>query len=163
MSNDYDLIALDMDGTLHNTITPIARKNGDKFEMDLVLRNNITTEEHPLGVYHPHADLHHIKKENIGLIEVMGLAVLPSRLKGEMNDLKAAILENKDLRKDAVLEKHADWVDEFSKKYTINKDNIDEIIEKEIANVFSRVLEDAGVYKRNDEGKKAFLKFTTQV
>ena len=93
----------------------------------------------------------------------MGLAVLPSRLKGEMNDLKAAILENKDLRKDAVLEKHADWVDEFSKKYTINKDNIDEIIEKEIANVFSRVLEDSGVYKRNDEGKKAFLKFTAQV
>jgi UDPglucose--hexose-1-phosphate uridylyltransferase len=147
------------DGEPHNTITPIARKNGELFELDLVLRNNITTEEHPLGVYHPHAQLHHIKKENIGLIEVMGLAVLPARLKDEMEALKKAILSGADLRADETLEKHADWVDEFSKNYTITAENIDEIIEDEIGKVFSKVLEDAGVYKRNEEGRKAFLKF----
>jgi UDPglucose--hexose-1-phosphate uridylyltransferase len=147
------------DGEPHNTITPIARKNGELFELDLVLRNNITTEEHPLGVYHPHAQLHHIKKENIGLIEVMGLAVLPSRLKDEMEALKKAMLSGADLRADETLEKHADWVDEFSKNYTITVENIDEIIEDEIGKVFSKVLEDAGVYKRNEEGKRAFLKF----
>ncbi len=147
----------------HNTITPIARKNGDNFELDLVLRNNITTEEHPFGVYHPHAELHHIKKENIGLIEVMGLAVLPARLKDEIAALKTAILEGKDLRSDELLEKHADWVDEFSKNYNITADNIDGIIEKEIGIVFSKVLENAGVYKRTAEGLKAFLRFTEQV
>ena len=148
------------DGEPHNTITPIARKRGDHYELDLVLRNNITTEEHPLGVYHPHAKLHHIKKENIGLIEVMGLAVLPSRLKGEMEQLKTAILAGKDLRSDEVLEKHADWTDEFSAKYDkIDEGNIDEIVEKEIGLVFLQVLEDAGVYKRTPEGQEAFNRF----
>ena len=148
------------DNEPHNTITPIARKRGDKFELDLVLRNNITTEEHPLGVYHPHAKLHHIKKENIGLIEVMGLAVLPARLKGEMAHLKEAILAGKDLRADEELAKHADWVDEFRPKYdAITVENIDGIVEKEIGLVFMQVLEDAGVYKRTEEGQKAFDRF----
>ena len=144
----------------HNTITPIARKREDKYELDLVLRNNITTQEHPLGVYHPHAKLHHIKKENIGLIEVMGLAVLPARLKDEMAQLKEAVLCGADIRRDEVLEKHADWVEEFLPKYReINKENIDRIIEDEIGLVFMQVLEDAGVYKRTPEGKAAFRKF----
>ena len=148
------------DGEPHNTITPIARKRGEEFELDLVLRNNITTEEHPLGVYHPHAKLHHIKKENIGLIEVMGLAVLPARLKGEMEELEKAILEGKNLREDEVLEKHADWVDEFLLNYAdVNSENITEIIQKEIGIVFMQVLEDAGVYKRTEEGRKAFERF----
>lgn len=151
------------DGEPHNTITPIARKNGEMFELDLVLRNNITTEEHPLGVYHPHAELHHIKKENIGLIEVMGLAVLPARLKDEMEALKKAILAGSDLRADEELAKHADWVDEFSKNYEITEENIDKIVEDEIGKVFSRVLEDAGVYKRTEEGRKAFLRFVDKV
>ena len=148
------------DNEPHNTITPIARKRGDNFELDLVLRNNITTEEHPLGVYHPHAKLHHIKKENIGLIEVMGLAVLPARLKGEMADLKEAILAGKDLRSSEELAKHADWVEEFLPKYEkIDASNIDGIIEKEIGLVFMEVLEDSGVYKRTEEGMKAFDRF----
>ena len=148
------------DGEPHNTITPIARKRGEKYELDLVLRNNITTEEHPLGVYHPHAKLHHIKKENIGLIEVMGLAVLPARLKDEMAHLKEAMLAGKDLRADEELAKHADWVDEFSAGYEkIDASNIDAIIEKEIGLVFMQVLEDAGVYKRTEEGQKAFDRF----
>lgn len=148
------------DSEPHNTITPIARKRGDSFELDLVLRNNITTEEHPLGVYHPHAKLHHIKKENIGLIEVMGLAVLPARLKGELAKLKKAILEGSDLRADEELAKHAEWVEEFLPKYgKIDADNIDGIIEKEIGLVFMEVLEDAGVYKRTEEGQKAFDRF----
>ncbi|MCM1048339.1 MAG: UDP-glucose--hexose-1-phosphate uridylyltransferase [Clostridiales bacterium] len=153
-------IFAETDGEPHNTITPIARKRGDKFELDLVLRNNITTKEHPLGVYHPHAELHHIKKENIGLIEVMGLAVLPARLKDEMEQLSKAILEKKDIRSDEVLEKHADWVDEFLPKYNdVNKDNIMDILHKEIGYVFMRVLEDSGVYKRTKEGQAAFDKF----
>lgn len=144
----------------HNTITPIARKRGECFELDLVLRNNITTKEHPLGVYHPHAGLHHIKKENIGLIEVMGLAVLPARLKEEMELLKKAILEGRDLHKDEVLEKHADWVDKFKSGYDkIDASNIDQIIQKEIGIVFMQVLSDAGVYKRDEEGRKAFDRF----
>jgi len=148
------------DNEPHNTITPIARKRGENFELDLVLRNNITTEEHPLGVYHPHAKLHHIKKENIGLIEVMGLAVLPARLKEEMANLKAAILSGADLRADEALEKHADWVEEFTPKYEkIDASNIDAIVEKEIGLVFMEVLEDAGVYKRTEEGQKAFDRF----
>lgn len=159
-SDEAAFVFAETDGTPHNTITPIARKRGDKYELDLVLRNNITTEEHPLGVYHPHANLHHIKKENIGLIEVMGLAVLPARLKGEMADLKKAILAGADIRKDEVLEKHADWVDEFKKKYDrIDESNIDSIVEKEIGEVFMHVLEDAGVYKRTPEGQAAFDRF----
>ncbi len=148
------------DGEPHNTITPIARKVGDTYELDLTLRNNITTEEHPLGVYHPHAKLHHIKKENIGLIEVMGLAVLPSRLKQEMALLKDAILTGSDLKKDEMLQKHAEWVAEFLPSYPeINGDNIDEILRQEIGKVFVQVLEDAGVYKCTPEGREAFLKF----
>lgn len=151
------------DGEPHNTITPIARKRKDKYELDLVLRNNITTEEHPLGVYHPHAKLHHIKKENIGLIEVMGLAVLPARLKGEMDKLADAILAGKDIRKDEMLEKHADWVDEFLPKYEpesrADKDEIMRMLHKEIGYVFMQVLEDSGVYKRTEEGRAAFERF----
>ena len=144
----------------HNTITPIARKVGEQYQLDLVLRNNITTDEHPLGVYHPHANLHHIKKENIGLIEVMGLAVLPSRLKVEMEELKQYILEGKDIRQNEVLAKHGDWVDEFLPTYeSITKDNIDQIIEQEIGKVFEQVLLDAGVYKRTKEGREAFERF----
>lgn len=152
------------EGEPHNTITPIARKRGDIFELDLVLRNNITTQEHPLGVYHPHAKLHHIKKENIGLIEVMGLAVLPARLKSEMAKLKEAILAGENLRAIPELEKHADWVEEFKPKYTeINASNIDNIIEQEIGLVFMEVLEDAGVYKRTPEGQAAFDRFTASL
>lgn len=163
-TDEAAFVFAETDGEPHNTITPIARKRGDKYELDLVLRNNITTEEHPLGVYHPHANLHHIKKENIGLIEVMGLAVLPARLKGEMEQLKAAVLAGDDLRKDEVLEKHADWVDEFTAKYdTVDASNIDEIVEKEIGLVFMQVLEDAGVYKRTPEGQKAFDRFIASI
>lgn len=147
-------------GVPHNTITPIARKRGDFFELDLTLRNNITTEEHPLGVFHPHAKLHHIKKENIGLIEVMGLAVLPARLKGEMELLRQYILEGRDIRSNDQIAKHADWVDEFLPAYTdISADNIDHILEQEVGKVFCQVLEDAGVYKNTEEGRKAFHRF----
>ena len=153
-------IFAETDGTPHNTITPIARRRGDLFELDLTLRNNITTEEHPLGVYHPHAKLHHIKKENIGLIEVMGLAVLPARLKGEMELLKEYILERKDIRSNEQIAKHADWVDEFLPAYTdINAGNVDHILEQEVGKVFCQVLEDAGVYKCTDEGLAAFDRF----
>ena len=153
-------IFAETDGTPHNTITPIARKRGDLFELDLTLRNNITTEEHPLGVFHPHAKLHHIKKENIGLIEVMGLAVLPARLKGEMELLRQYILEGRDIRSNEQIAKHADWVDEFLPAYTdISTDNIDHILEQEVGKVFCQVLEDAGVYKNTEEGRKAFHRF----
>ncbi len=144
----------------HNTITPIARKVGDIYELDLALRNNITTEEHPLGVYHPHKELHHIKKENIGLIEVMGLAVLPARLKAEMEGVADSILHHKDLRADKELEKHADWVEEFLPGYTdIDEGNVMDILKEEIGKVFVRVLEDAGVYKNTPEGRAAFHRF----
>lgn len=145
---------------LHNTITPIARKNGDMYELDLALRNNITTEEHPLGVYHPHKELHHIKKENIGLIEVMGLAVLPARLKTEMEGLADAILNKKDIRADETLEKHGDWAEEFLPEYPqINEENVMDILKAEIGKVFVKVLEDAGVYKNTPEGRQAFHRF----
>lgn len=151
-------------GEPHNTITPIARKKNGLFELDLALRNNITTEECPLGVYHPHNELHHIKKENIGLIEVMGLAVLPSRLKDEMALLEAYILEGKDLRTNEVLEKHADWTYDFLKKYdNVNADTIDSIVKKEIGLVFAQVLEHAGVFKRNEEGMAAFMRFVASL
>lgn len=163
-TDEEAFIYAETDGEPHNTITPIARKRGEFYELDLVLRNNITTEEHPLGVYHPHAKLHHIKKENIGLIEVMGLAVLPARLKGEMEQLKAAILEGKNLREDEALLKHADWVDEFKPKYAvIDESNIDSIIQKEIGIVFMQVLSDAGVYKRTPEGQQAFDRFIRSI
>ncbi len=158
-TDEEAFIYAETDGEPHNTITPIARKRGDKYELDLVLRNNITTEEHPLGVYHPHAKLHHIKKENIGLIEVMGLAVLPARLKQELADLKEAILAGEDLRASEELCKHADWVDEFLPKYTVTADNIEGILEKEVGLAFAEVLTDAGVYKRTAEGREAFHRF----
>ena len=160
-TDEAAFIYAETDGEPHNTITPIARKRGENYELDLVLRNNITTEEHPLGVYHPHAELHHIKKENIGLIEVMGLAVLPSRLKGELEQLAKAILAGDDIRKDEVLEKHADWVDEFLPKYEgkVNENTIMDILQKEVGIGFGKVLEHAGVYKRNAEGAAAFDRF----
>lgn len=149
------------DGTPHNTITPIARRKGENYELDLVLRNNITTEEHPLGVYHPHGELHHIKKENIGLIEVMGLAVLPARLKGELQGLEKAILE--DLPLEAELKKHEPWLNELKEKYTFNADNVSAILRDEVGKVFSQVLTHAGVYKCDAEGKAAFLRFVDSV
>ena len=151
------------DDTPHNTITPIARKNGEKFELDLVLRNNITTEEHPLGVYHPHAKLHHIKKENIGLIEVMGLAVLPARLNSELDQLKDAILAGRDLRSDETLAKHADWAQMLMEKYVFTPENAEPILRQEVGEVFRQVLEDAGVYKRTQSGRAAFLRFAEAV
>ena len=151
------------DGEPHNTITPIARRRGEAFELDLVLRCNITSEEHPLGVFHPHADKHHIKKENIGLIEVMGLAVLPSRLKGELHDLAEEIVAGKDISADEVLNKHAAWVEELKTRHTFTAENALEILLQETGKVFSEVLEDAGVYKNNPEGKTAFHKFVDYV
>ncbi len=153
------------DETPHNTITPIARKKGEEYECDLVLRNNRTDDEHPLGIFHPNSTLHHIKKENIGLIEVMGLAVLPSRLKTEMEHL-AEVLVNKGVsavRADEVLEKHADWAEGFAPKYDITADNVTEILHKEIGAVFAQVLEDAGVFKRDEQGAAAFRRFADKV
>ena len=147
----------------HNTITPIARRRGSKYELDLVLRCNITTEEHPLGVFHPHAEKHHIKKENIGLIEVMGLAVLPSRLKTELSDLAKAIVAGSDIRADEVLAKHADWVDELKGRYSFTEENAMEILMQETGSVFSAVLEDAGVYKCTSEGRAQFMAFVDHV
>jgi UDPglucose--hexose-1-phosphate uridylyltransferase len=147
-------------GQTHNTITPIARKVNNLFQLDLVLRNNITTKEHPLGVFHPHAELHHIKKENIGLIEVMGLAVLPPRLKEEMQQLAQYILNGKDVSNNEMIRKHALWVEQFLPKYTeITAENIMNILQEEIGQVFVKVLEDAGVFKCNKEGRNAFMKF----
>lgn len=159
-TDEAAFIFAETDGEPHNTITPIARKVGDIFELDLTLRNNITTEEHPLGVYHPHAQYHNIKKENIGLIEVMGLAILPARLKEELALLEEYILEGKDISSNASIEKHAAWVQEFLPKYdNISSENITEILQKEVGIVFTHVLEDAGVYKCTDEGRKAFMRF----
>ncbi len=163
-TDEQSFIFAETDGEPHNTITPIARKNGDMFELDLVLRNNITTPEHPLGVYHPHAELHNIKKENIGLIEVMGLAVLPARLKKEIAELSVAILQGEDLSQNEALAKHANWVSSFIDKYKdINKGNIDKILQDEIGIVFAKVLEHSGVYKRDEKGIAAFKKFISSV
>ena len=151
------------EGEPHNTITPIARRRGELYELDLVLRCNITTAEHPLGVFHPHADKHHIKKENIGLIEVMGLAVLPSRLKTELTDLAGAIVEGRDIAADEVLSKHAEWVEELKKQYTFTADNALDIVLKETGKVFAAVLEDAGVYKNDQSGRAGFDRFVAAV
>ena len=151
------------DGQPHNTITPIARRRGEDFELDLVLRCNITTEEHPMGVFHPHAEKHHIKKENIGLIEVMGLAVLPSRLKKELTDLAEAAAAGKDVSSDEALSKHAPWLEELKTKYTFTAENALDIILQETGKVFSAVLEDAGVYKNTFEGRAAFMRFVDAV
>ena len=159
-TDEAAFIFAETDGEPHNTITPIARKVGEVFELDLTLRNNITTEEHPLGVYHPHAERHHIKKENIGLIEVMGLAVLPSRLKEEIELLAEYITEGKDIRSNEKIEKHADWAEAFLAGYdSVTKENVTDILKKEIGNVFVKVLEDAGVYKCTEEGREAFMRF----
>ena len=160
-TDEAAFIFAETNGEPHSTITPIARRNGDMYELDLVLRNNITTEEHPLGVFHPHAELHHIKKENIGLIEVMGLAVLPARLKGEMEALEKVLVEKgaKALRDDPVLEKHADWAEEFAARREITSENVSEVVRDEIGKVFAKVLEHAGVYKRTAEGMAAFDRF----
>ena len=161
-SDEKAFILAESDGEKHNTLNPIARRRGDDFELDLVLRNNITTSEHPLGVYHPHAELHHIKKENIGLIEVMGLAILPGRLKTELSDLNEALRGGKDISKIENLSKHADWCRELSEKYDFKKmseEKCNEVLKEEVGHVFSKVLEHAGVYKYTDEGKKAFMRF----
>ena len=163
-TDESAFIFAETDGAPHNTITPIARRRGELYELDLVLRNNITTEEHPLGVYHPHAELHHIKKENIGLIEVMGLAVLPPRLKPELEALAEGILAGRDLTADPLTASHAAWAYDFMKRYDdINADNVTEIIRAEVGKVFAKVLEHAGVYERSENGKKAFLRFVESV
>ena len=163
-TDEAAFIFAETDGEPHNTITPIARMRDGRFEMDLVLRNNITTKEHPLGVYHPHEKLHHIKKENIGLIEVMGLAVLPARLKEELALLAGYMTEGKDIRSSETIAKHADWVEEFLPKYkTVTEENVMDILKTEVGRVFAEVLEDAGVYKRTGEGRAAFLRFTDSV
>jgi UDPglucose--hexose-1-phosphate uridylyltransferase len=149
------------DGEPHNTITPIARRRGEDFEIDLVLRNNIPTEECPMGLYHPHEDKHNIKKENIGLIEVMGLAVLPARLKDEISLIKEKILGGVSLSSDEITAKHASWVDSFKDNYSFSEKNCEDIIKAEIGKVFVGVLADAGVYKDTPSGRRAFLKFLT--
>ena len=163
-TDEAAFVFAETDGEPHNTITPIARKNGEMYELDLVLRNNITTEEFPMGVYHPHEELHHIKKENIGLIEVMGLAVLPSRLKEELTLLGQYLTEGKDVRSNEILSKHADWVDEFLPKYDhVTEENVMDILKQEVGLVFEKVLEDAGVYKCTEEGRAAFMRFLNSV
>ena len=158
-SDEAAFIFAQTNGVQHNTITPIASRSGKDFVLDLVLRNNITTEEHPLGVFHPHANLHHIKKENIGLIEVMGLAVLPSRLKSEMETLKTCILNGENIAENEKISSHAEWVKEFLPKYKIDEKNIDSILQKEIGLVFLQVLKDSGVYKQTSAGISAFERF----
>ena len=160
-TDEAAFIFAETDGVPHSTITPIARRRGSDYELDLVLRNNITTEEHPLGVYHPHAELHHIKKENIGLIEVMGLAVLPARLKGELAALEEAILAGAPLTGE--LEKHAPWVEELKTRYTFTAENTTAILREEVGQVFAKVLEHAGVYARTPEGQAAFQRFVDYV
>ena len=163
-TDEAAFVFAETDGVPHNTITPIARKKGDSFEIDLVLRNNITTDEHPMGVYHPHKQYHHIKKENIGLIEVMGLAILPSRLVSELEAVKNAILNNDGLRASELTASHADWVEEFLPNHPeFNADNAMDIIKEETGKVFLHVLEDAGVYKCTPEGREAFMRFLESV
>jgi UDPglucose--hexose-1-phosphate uridylyltransferase len=162
-TDESAFVFAETNGEPHNTITPIARRRGKAFELDLVLRNNITTEEHPLGVFHPHSELHNIKKENIGLIEVMGLAVLPARLKTEMELLAEKILAGADISADERTEKHAKWFSAFADSYVFGAENVDEILRAEIGKTFVKVLEDAGVYKRTNDGKEAFLRFCRSV
>ena len=163
-SDPESMIFAETDGEPHNTITPIARMRNGKYELDLVLRNNLTTPEHPMGLYHPHEELHHIKKENIGLIEVMGLAILPGRLKQEMVDLRTALLNGENLRANDELAKHADWAEEFMGKHPeFNADNAEDIIRDEIGQVFAQVLECAGVYKCTAEGRTALKRFLAEV
>ena len=162
-TDEDSFIYAETNGEKHNTITPIARMRDGKFELDLVLRNNITTKECPLGFYHPHPEYHHIKRENIGLIEVMGLAVLPSRLKGEMALLKDAMASGKDIGSIEAIASHKQWADMIMNKYDITADNCEEILQKEIGIVFTSILEQCGVYSRNDKGKAGFIKFIESV
>ena len=162
-TDEAAFVFAETDGEPHNTITPIARMRDGKLELDLVLRNNITTAEYPLGVYHPHQELHHIKKENIGLIEVMGLAVLPARLKAELNGVARALARGEDLRADETLAKHADWAEELKTRYAFTEENAEEILRREVGAVFATVLEHAGVYKCTPEGREAFLRFVQSV
>ena len=162
-TDEEAFIFAETEGTPHNTLNPIARKRGENYELDLVLRNNITTEEHSLGVYHPHAKLHHIKKENIGLIEAMGLAILPGRLKTELDELREAILSGKDLYGDDATCKHADWAYELMARHAFTPENSVAILRQEVGKVFEEVLEDAGVYKHDEAGKAAFLRFIDSV
>lgn len=163
-SDENAFIFAETNGEKHNTITPIARRRGEEFELDLVLRNNITTDEHPLGVFHPHAELHHIKKENIGLIEVMGLAVLPARLDSELKAVERKLLDGSAFD-DGLTEKHAEWAEKIRAEYSglLNADNVSDIVKKEVGRVFETVLEHAGVYKRNDAGRAAFDLFVKSV
>ncbi|MBP5255294.1 MAG: UDP-glucose--hexose-1-phosphate uridylyltransferase [Lachnospiraceae bacterium] len=162
-SDPEAFIFAETEGVPHNTITPIARRRGTDYEMDLVLRNNITTAEHPLGVFHPHAELHHIKKENIGLIEVMGLAVLPARLKEELQAVADALVSGADMAASPLTEKHAAWAESFRGKYAFTEGNALSIVRAETGKVFAQVLEHAGVYKRDAAGKEAFLRFVEYV
>lgn len=162
-TDESAMIYAETDGEPHNTITPIARRRGEDYELDLVLRNNLTTPEHPLGIYHPHEELHHIKKENIGLIEVMGLAILPGRLKKELEAVEEKLVSGESMREDPLTSAHAKWAEEIAQKYEITAENVKEIVQKETGLVFAQVLEQAGVYKRNPEGKEAFLRFVGQV
>ncbi|MBQ7473957.1 MAG: UDP-glucose--hexose-1-phosphate uridylyltransferase [Oscillospiraceae bacterium] len=162
-SDESVSIYAETDGEAHNTITPIARRRGEAYELDLVLRNNLTTEEHPLGLFHPHAELHHIKKENIGLIEVMGLAVLPARLKDELGELARRLANGEDPAASELTAKHAPWAAELKTRHLFTPDNAEEIVKKEVGEVFKTVLEHAGVFKRDAEGKAAFLRFAQSV
>lgn len=162
-TDEAAFVFAETDGEPHNTITPIARMREGRFELDLVLRNNITTEEYPLGVYHPHQELHHIKKENIGLIEVMGLAVLPARLKDELDGVALALVRGDDLRRDEALAKHADWAEELKSRHVFTAENAEEILRREVGTVFAQVLEHVGVFKRTPEGQEAFLRFIRSV
>ena len=162
-TDEQAVIYAHTDGQPHNTITPIARMRDGRYELDLVLRNNLTTPEYPLGLYHPHPELHHIKKENIGLIEVMGLAVLPARLKGELAELADALVQGADLRSSETLAKHADWAEELKTRYTFTAENVTDILQAEVGAVFAQVLEHAGVYKCTPEGRAAFQRFIDSV
>ena len=162
-SDESVSVFAETDGEKHNTITPIARRRGADYELDLVLRNNLTTAEHPLGLFHPHAELHHIKKENIGLIEVMGLAVLPARLKDELGELSRRLVSGEDLTASELTAKHAPWAGELKKRYRFTAENADEIVQKEVGEVFKTVLEHAGVFKRDEAGRAAFLRFAASV
>jgi len=163
-SDEQAFIFAETNEEVHNTITPIARKRDNQFELDLVLRNNYMTAEHPLGVYHPHQELHHIKQENIGLIEVMGLAVLPARLQKELSDL-AAVLVNREKSLDMYpdLAKHSRWAEELRSKYTFTKENVMEILQNEVGAIFLKCLEHAGVYKCTDDGRAAFHRFIESI
>lgn len=162
-SDESVQIYAETEGVPHNTVTPIARRDGSDYVMDLALRNNLTTEDYPLGLYHPHAECHHIKKENIGLIEVMGLAVLPPRLKNELARVAELLCSGGDLRADPLSEKHADWAEALRSRYAFTPENVEEILRREVGVVFANCLEHAGVFKRTAEGQSAFLRFVEAV